>query len=109
MAMLIGVLSWLEKHQLNFALKFEESSMKPSNEAALPDDGGFKFPAWFTDSKHRLKMFEQNELKSTAKFDEVFSKVMPQNNFESLSQVLSKEDLELIKAPGSIALTRRHG
>lgn len=105
MAMLVGALTWLEKNQLNFGLKFENPMSKVTVDDKKGEEtgGGFKFPAWFTDSKHRVRQFEQRELKVKAKFDEQFAKIVQPNNFQSLAQVLSKEDLELIQVSG------RHG
>lgn len=104
--MLIGVLSWLDKNQRNYSLKFEEHKCEEKIESKTEKtQDTFKFPAWFTDSKHRLKQYDQNEQKIAAKFDELFGKVMQTNTFHALSQVLSKEDLELIKAPGKNRFT----
>lgn len=98
MAMIVGALTWLQQNKMNFALKFEETSVHASTDQSEP--GAFKFPAWFTDSKHRLKQFEAHEQKIASQFDEEFKKVCQPKDFQALSQLLTKEDLELIKAPG---------
>lgn len=107
--MIIGALTWLEENQYNYKLKFE----KPVNPVNKPEEkkaeepGGFKFPAWFTDSDYKEKQFLSNEEKARSKFKDMFASTLSTTNFEALSSILTKEDIELINVPGTHSLIRK--
>jgi hypothetical protein len=109
MAMLVGALTWMEENKYNFKLKFErkDESAKKLEDKSSEDGGGFKFPSWFTDSDYKEKQFLAGEEKTKIKFDELFASTLSTTNFEALSSILTKEDIELINVPGIICNNQR--
>lgn len=104
--MLIGALEWLEENRFNYGLKFEDTLLKTNSEKEKEekqDEGGFKFPSWFTDTKYRLKQYLINEEKTQKAFRDYFLTTLSTTNFEKLSNILTKDDIELINVPGCLS------